>query len=690
MTKTKENILLDLLSREREARKLAETILEKKSAELYEANLRLNESNKNLSRLLENKNIELSSLFESMEDGYFLVDLFGGILKFNQSANDFFLLEELNISNINTFIYEDDRYKFHRDYLRLLSKGFLRSIQTRVYRPDNSISWIECTLNLIQDNKAEDTFILCVFRDITQAKQKQAIFDAQKNELKAIFDNSSLGIVLSKNSGFLRVNAAFQSFIGYDMEELSKMTFFDVTLPEDREESKLYSERLNKGLIESFSINKRYQTKFGDVFWARTSVAGIFDQEGVLQYQVALIENITDELQNEMLLKGVNSLLSNIIGIHSINGLAKEVCKGCSMFLGIEKSSFLWVDYDKEELVVLASSKKPISKVKKTANSINESIDRVVIATKESYIFDAKDLKQMRSINSKISVPIVVEGDVVALITSENKQKQFFTIDHRETMETIAGLIAVQIKSIMNLESIKRINIENEALLADLKLSNRELKDFAYVVSHDLKSPLRSMNTLINWIEEELPSEAKSKTDKNIALLLSKLDRMDQLIDGLLKYASIDREDQSNSLVDLNDILMEVRELVEIPNHIIFTVKSTLPEVKMSRIHAKQVLQNLISNAVKYCDEVSGLIEIDYKFENQDHIVSIRDNGRGIESKYFKKIFQIFQSLETHEDSTGIGLSIVKKIMDHYNGDVWVNSIVGKGSIFYIRIKDDR
>ena len=406
MPQNKIDILTKMLAREKAARKAAEAILEEKSLELYQVNARLQESNRNLSILLEDQKIELAGLFDSMHDGYFLVDLYGEIIKYNKSANQFFSISEREIQNIQELIPQEDKALFMSHYKNLLNVGFLSPIESRVKRGNGALSWIESTLNLIRDKSENIVFILCVFRDISESK---------------------------------------------------------------------------------------------------------------------------------------------------------------------------------------------------------------------------------------------------------------------------------------------RMNLEKEHLVSELQFSNRELKDFAYVVSHDLKSPLRSMNTLLNWISDEVSEKLSKDSSEFMSLLFEKIDRMDQLINALIDYSKVDRVDDQIELTDLNTVLDQVKVLVTIPEHAKLIKDNELPKIRLREVHAKQLFQNLISNGLKYCDSDKGEVRVASYEIDENYIISISDNGNGIENKYFSKIFEIFQSLDPKSNSTGIGLSIVKKIMDYYKGEVWVESEIGKGATFYLKfVKDEQ
>ena len=227
---------------------------------------------------------------------------------------------------------------------------------------------------------------------------------------------------------------------------------------------------------------------------------------------------------------------------------------------------------------------------------------------------------------------------------------------------------------------------ERDALVKNLTLSNQELKDFAHVVSHDLKAPLRSMNTLVTWLEEDCEEFSNQNIKDNFKRLLKKIDKMDHLISGILKYASVDRVENNKKLINLQKVVNVIIATIHIPKHIDINIIKELPIIQGDKFRLHQLFQNLISNAIKYCDKEKGYVNIDFKEVGDMWEFKIEDNGVGIKEKYHKKVFEIFQTLDERENATGIGLSIVKKILMIYGGDVWINSVHGKGTTFYFTL----
>ncbi len=227
---------------------------------------------------------------------------------------------------------------------------------------------------------------------------------------------------------------------------------------------------------------------------------------------------------------------------------------------------------------------------------------------------------------------------------------------------------------------------QREIILKNLEKSNKELKDYAHVVSHDLKSPLRNISTLIYWIKED-SDQVDDETLKNLNLIDKNIEKMDFLIDGILKYSGIDQAEHVKKDIPIQHVVKEIISAIHVPDHIVIDVHKTLPVVKGDTFRLQQLFQNLISNAIKYNDKQQGSVRISCKEQENYWLFIIADNGAGISKKYHEKIFQIFQTLDDKNESTGVGLSIVKKIVDLYDGKIWLESEEGVGTTFYFTLK---
>jgi signal transduction histidine kinase len=239
---------------------------------------------------------------------------------------------------------------------------------------------------------------------------------------------------------------------------------------------------------------------------------------------------------------------------------------------------------------------------------------------------------------------------------------------------------------LLNQEIEQRKLAENRhaELLSQVEDSNNELRDFAHIVSHDLKAPLRGIHTVVSWLQEDYADKLDESGREQLTMLTHRVVRMKNLIEGILQYSRVGRVNEEIRPVDLNETLPDVIDLLMAPDNMTITIHKPLPTVNYETTRLTQVFQNLLSNAIKYNDKPEGKIDIDYTEDEDLWTFSLSDNGPGIDKKYFDKIFGIFQTLNPRDEyeNTGIGLAVIKKTIEAAGGKIWLASEVGKGSTF--------
>lgn len=233
-------------------------------------------------------------------------------------------------------------------------------------------------------------------------------------------------------------------------------------------------------------------------------------------------------------------------------------------------------------------------------------------------------------------------------------------------------------------EKLAGLNNDLESAVRELTQANQELQEFAHVTAHDLKTPLRAIGTLADWLSRDYSDKFDEQGREKVRLLVKRAEQMSALIDDILRYSMVGHEAAKKQRVDLNTVVSEVIDGINPPENIEITVENELPVMVCEKIQILQVFQNLLSNAVKYIDKPRGHIKVGCSEQDGFWKFSVTDNGAGIEKRYYEKIFKLFQTLSPSDgvENTGIGLSIVKKIVEKNGGSICVKSEVGKGSTF--------
>ena len=249
------------------------------------------------------------------------------------------------------------------------------------------------------------------------------------------------------------------------------------------------------------------------------------------------------------------------------------------------------------------------------------------------------------------------------------------------------------ISFIYDITDLKKAEEELEQTLGNLKRSNFELEQFAYVASHDLKEPLRMVTSFLQLLQRRYEDQLDLEANEFINFAVDGAKRMHYLIEDLLAYSRVMTKGKAFKEVDMDEVLEKVKMnlKVKIEENQVKITQETLPTIDADELQMIQLLQNLIENSIKYRSEKSPEITVSAKKDDNDWIFTVKDNGIGFDPKHGDHIFLIFKRLHTNEEyeGTGIGLAIIKRIVQRHYGSVWAKSELGKGSTFYFSIPEN-
>ncbi|WP_299060289.1 ATP-binding protein [uncultured Polaribacter sp.] len=327
----------------------------------------------------------------------------------------------------------------------------------------------------------------------------------------------------------------------------------------------------------------------------------------------------------------------------------------------------------------------------------NESLDLFLDAINKSYNTSEEQFgmlqrattissEELFDVNSRLKEETNSQKKVIEKLEGVIDQLQSYNLLGDRPEENTDSLTLVDFIDNQTKEIIK-INNQREALLKDLELQNQELNDYAQMVSHDLKSPLQSIETLATWLQEDYKTALEPYGIENLQLIRNNVLKMDNLVSGILEYSTIRRIEEEFYLVNLNDIVDKLKNNFSSTENIKISIKNTLPTINGDKFRLEKLFYHLLDNAIKYNNKEVKIIEIGFKEDENYWNFFIKDNGIGIKERYFEKVFETFQKLDNENNSTGLGLPIVKKIIDIYNGKIWIESIDNKETTFYFTIK---
>ncbi|MFL9845015.1 PAS domain-containing protein [Flavobacterium rhizosphaerae] len=482
-------------------------------------------------------------------------------------------------------------------------------------------------------------------------EQKEALKQdrEQLNLLSLVASANETAIVFTTpDAKIFWCNNAYLQVTGYTLDEIIGKSPIEVGRAYNSDKNALIqmADLFYRG--ESFDVEVTHGRKDGSYFWTRTKGQPIYDSDGKLVQYFAMIEDKTIEKEQEEQLR-----LLSLIAQKNMNAVI--ICDKEGYIEWCNPAFSNITGYDFKEII----GKKP-GPLLQGPDSNPETIKYLNRQIKKGEPFSCEIINYKKNGESYW---IKIQGQ--ALYNNWGQITRYFAIEEDITEH-------------------KQLEKQREQLLISLEKSNTELEDYAQIVSHDLKSPLRSINSLIAWIKEDNEGVFNEQTTQYFSMIEGKLEKMDHLIQGVLTYSKINKTDLVKENVNLQEVIENIINIIHIPQNISVFIKGTMPILKADRFRMHQLFQNLISNAVAYVDKPSGIVEIGAESSTARHIFYVRDNGPGIEKKNFEKVFKIFQSLEKNEKSTGLGLSIVKKIVDNYNGRVWIESELGQGTTFYI------
>ncbi len=479
------------------------------------------------------------------------------------------------------------------------------------------------------------------------------------------FEQTTVGMtIVSPEGRWLHINRKLCAMLGYTRDELMTRTFQDVTYPDDLERDLDYTRSILSGEISAFSMEKRYVRKDGSIFWANLQVSLVRKPDHTPDYFVSVVEDIQSRKEIEADFKEAKRIAC--LGHWTWNGTDK-----------LTWSEELYTIYGRD-LTLPPPDWWEVERYY-TAESWHKLSEARQRCWRDGIAFscDAEIVRQ-----DGISRWVIIRGEAIRGAAGH-------VVAVHGTVQDITERKFAEM-------ALQQLNIELEDRVADrtakLNALNQSLESFVYSVSHDLKAPLRGIEGYSRLLEEDYADRLDEEGRLFIRNIRAGVQRMNELIEGLLTYSRMEWRQLEADALDLSVLVHQVLE--EFGTDIAMNnieVSADLPPliVNGDRDGLAMALRNLLGNAIKFSRHVAHpRIEFGYKQGGEQIILWIRDNGIGFDMKYSQRIFEIFERLYRQEDypGTGVGLALVRKAMHRMGGQVYAESIPGEGATFYLQL----
>ena len=526
-----------------------------------------------------------------------------------------------------------------------------KTLELTALRKDGTEFPIEISLASVELDRQQHA--IGIVRDITERKRIEQILRDNEQRLQSILNSILAGVLVvdPETHAILDVNEAAADMIGLPRSEIVGKVCHEFVCPAEAGKCPL--------------------TDLGQT--VHTSERKLIKADGTI---LPIIKSITEER-----FQGKACLLESFVGIANQKRVEGELKESLSMLqatLEATADGILVTEVDTGKY--------------KNYNTQYKKLWRVpeeVLATGDSNRVLAWLLSQLKEPESFRETVLTLRAQWERKSSGLLEFKDGTILEYFSEPQYLGDQIVGRVWSFRDVTVQHNTQQKQEHLLQQIAEINEELSHFAYVVSHDLKAPLRGIKLLTEWLCTDYEDQLGDEAQENLRLLQSRVyDRMHNLIEGVLQYSRVGRIQEDEAQIDLNELLPEIIDTIAPPEHIAITVEGALPIIEGETTRITQIFQNLLTNAVKYMDKPEGRIVVAHQDLGDAWQFSVTDNGPGIEERHFDRIFKIFQTLVRRDEfeSTGVGLTLVKKIVELYGGKIWLESELACGSTFHFTL----
>ncbi len=679
------------------------------------------------------------SVFESATIGLYRTTLTGNILLANTT-----LARMLGCKTIPELMQRDQAGEpiiadyAREDFLQAIKDhGEIRDFETQWKRVDGVVIAIRENAKLIHDKNGAPLYFEGTVEDITERKLAETALQKNQQRLQAFFNQSLDGFFFcmfdepqpwsdedEKNKTlqhifatqhYTDVNNAMLEQYSLTREKFLSLTSSDIFKHDPQQGLRLRRQLFDNGHLH---LQTHERKSDGAPVWFEGDYVCMYDEQRRVAGFFGIQRDITDRkkveeeresLIQELAVKNAESetlreSLAGIVGTFEFIEIVQNILDQIGRVIPYNSAS-VWRLEGARQIFICGRNLPSLFDKEDVEFEINEASAALpVLMGDVPYLLDnnvqqepAHFNEEPRAhVNSWLAIPLKTRGKIVGLIALDGARKNQFNEHHAELAVTFANQVAIALENASLFNELQNELGEREKLINELESKNAELERFTYTVSHDLKSPLVTINGFLGYLKTDTISGNLDRVKTDLQRIQDAVDKMHLLLRELLELSRVGRIINSPEKIRFEDLVKDAREIVHgrleergvIVQIVPVGTQPNLPAVYGDRQRLTEVLQNLIDNAAKYMgDQPSPCIEIGAREgENNQPVFFVRDNGMGIAHEHHERIFGLFNKLDARSEGTGVGLALVKRIIEIHNGHIWVESDAGSGATFYFTL----
>ena len=639
---------------------------------------------------------ELITLIENIVDEVWFTDTKGNIILANAAARKFQKEikseEDLTLNKLisKSEVY-DSKGSLREDngspLIRALNGEIITNFDETVIFPSSKIQYRQVSSAPIKNEYNKIMGAVAVVRDITEQKKTEESLRISEERLRLAQTRGGVGVWdWNTVTNDLHFTPELEQL--YGLEPGSIKTYNDwreLTHPDDIEKIEL--ERDNQiADHKPFDLEFRIFHDSGDTRWLSSRGGAIYDDNGQVIRVLGINTDITNRKKAEEILqttlirfyKILSNMSASVLLVTSDNNVEFVNQEFCDYFYLNEKPDY-FIGYSSSEMT------RSIKNAYRNPEEALIRIEEIVRAWKP--VHGEEVLMQDGKSCLRDFVPLSIGGKPYGRL--------WLHLDMTERKKIEEKLHQSNTKLINEVHDHQKTELKLNELVDELKRSNKELEQFAYVSSHDLQEPLRMVALFTQLLERRYKGKLDADADDYIKFIVDGAQRMKLLIDDLLSYSRVNTKGGEFEPIELDDVMNNVLsnlQLISEENNAEIIIQEPLPTIVGDKSQMLHVFQNLIANGIKFNDKKSPEIRVSAEEDENGWIFSVSDNGIGIAPEYQAQIFEIFKRLHDRDEypGTGIGLAICQKIIERHGGKIWVESCKDEGSIFYFNIPNQK